>query len=273
MQQQVAFVTGASSGIGEAIAIALFNKGYIVYAGARRIERMKHLEEMGICVLSINVTSEESMKAAVSQIELEVGMINVLINNAGYGAFGAFEDVPVREARHQIEVNLFGVARLIQLVLPKMRENRRGKIINISSIAGRFGESYGSWYHASKYAIEGLSDSLALELAPFNIQVIAIEPGAIKTEWSGIAANNLIKNSSGGPYAEGAKKKAKAINSFNKMPVASEPEVVANKIVKILGKKHPKFRYPVGGGDPQLMCIRRITGDSCFYRIVGKFVG
>jgi short-subunit dehydrogenase len=273
MDQQVALVTGASSGIGEAIAVALCKKGYLVYAGARRIDRMKHLEEMGVCVLSIDVTSEESMKAVINQIELEAGMVNILINNAGYGAFGAFEDVPVREARHQIEVNLFGLARMTQLVLPKMRENKHGKIINISSVAGRFGEAYGSWYHASKFAVEGLSDSLALELYPFNIDVVTIEPGAIRTEWSEIAANNLIKNSSGGPYGEMAKKKAAAIHLFNSMKRASEPEVVAKKIVRIIRKRHPRFRYAIGGGARQILWLRHLTSDKIFYNILSKFIG
>ena len=165
----VALVTGASSGIGEAIAIAMLDAGYIVYGGARRVERMVHLQSRGITVLELDVTDDTSMVAVIERIHAEVGRIEVLVNNAGYGSYGALEDVPMSEARRQVEVNVFGLARLCQLVIPEMRVARRGTIINISSIGGKFGEAFGVWYHASKYAVEGLSDSLALELAPFGV--------------------------------------------------------------------------------------------------------
>lgn len=272
MQKLTALVTGASSGIGEQIALSLQSAGYQVYAGARRTDRMKHLETQGIKVISLDVTDETSMKKAIHDIEKATGMIDLLINNAGYGSYGAFEDVPMSEAKNQFEVNIFGLARLTQLVIPKMRENHHGIIINISSIGAKFGESFGAWYHATKYAVEGLTDSLALELAPFGIKVIAIEPGAIKTEWSTIAADNLIKNSATGVYAESAKKKAAIMKRFNQMSLASEPSVIAKGILKILKKKHPKFRYAIGGGAKPLMLFRKLTSDRVFYYLLSKII-
>ncbi|MCC7432621.1 SDR family NAD(P)-dependent oxidoreductase [Candidatus Peregrinibacteria bacterium] len=272
MKKLTALVTGASSGIGEQIALSLQSAGYQVYAGARRTDRLKHLESHGIKTIGLDVTEENSIQQAVNQIEKQAGMIDLLINNAGYGSYGAFEDIPMSEAKNQFEVNVFGLARLTQLVIPKMRAHRHGTIINISSIGGKFGESFGVWYHATKYAVEGLTDSLALELAPFGIKVIAIEPGAIKTEWSTIAAENLIKNSANGAYAESAQKKAAIMKRFNQMSLASEPTVIAKGILKILKKKNPKFRYAIGGGAKPLMLFRKLTSDRVFYYLLSKII-
>jgi short-subunit dehydrogenase len=270
MKKQVALVTGASSGIGEATAIELQKNGYQVYAAARRVDRMDHLKEMGIHTISLDVTDDNSMRSVVTKIEKDEGMIDVLINNAGYGSYGALEDVPMSEARRQIDVNVFGLARMSQLVIPKMREAKRGAIINISSVGGKLGESFGAWYHTAKFAVEGLSDSLAIELKPFNIRVITIEPGAIKTEWAKISAENLIKSSGHGNYSKLANKKADRMNKFNDNKFASDPSVVAKKIVKVLSIDKPKFRYAVGGGAKSLMLIRKITSDKMFYRILNR---
>jgi NAD(P)-dependent dehydrogenase (short-subunit alcohol dehydrogenase family) len=273
MDKKTVLVTGASSGIGEATAIALQENGYQVYAGARRTERMKHLEELGIKIVSLDVTNDDSMEKAVDKIEKEAGKIDILINNAGYGSYGALEDVPMSEARHQMEVNVIGLARMSQLVIPKMRKARSGTIINIASIGGKFGEAFGVWYHATKYAVEGLTDSLAIELAPFNIKVIAIEPGAIKTEWARISADNLVKTSSKGDYSKSAKKKAAGLRKFNDISIASPPTVIAKNIVKILKKDNPKLRYAIGGGAKPLMFIRKITSDRVFYKMLNRFIG
>ncbi len=270
----VAMVTGASSGIGEATALALQAAGYQVYAAARRLERMKHLEAAGIMTVALDVTDEASMQAAVAQIETASGSIDVLVNNAGYGSYGALEDVPMAEARRQFDVNVFGLARLTQLVLPGMRQAKQGTIINISSIGGKFGEGLGVWYHATKYAVEGMGDSLALELKPFGIKVITVEPGAIKTEWSGIAAESVLKTSGydGGAYASAARVKADGLKRFNDFALASPPQVVADGIVKILGKRNPKLRYAIGGGAKPLMLVRKLTTDRMFYRLLGLFI-
>jgi NAD(P)-dependent dehydrogenase (short-subunit alcohol dehydrogenase family) len=195
---KTAFITGASSGIGMEAARGLLAAGYVVYAGARRIDRMAPLAGAGARLLSLDVTDDASMIAAVKTILGDTGRIDVLVNNAGYGSYGALEDVPIAEARRQFEVNLFGLARLSQLVLPTMRVRRAGRIVNISSIGGAFGEPFGSWYHATKFALEGLSDSLRMEVRRFGIDVVVIQPGAIVSEWNGIARDGLARHSGDG---------------------------------------------------------------------------
>jgi NAD(P)-dependent dehydrogenase (short-subunit alcohol dehydrogenase family) len=207
------------------------------------------------------------MQAAVEQIHREVGQIRVLVNNAGYGSYGALEDVPMSEARRQVEVNVFGLARLCQLIIPEMRQARRGTIINISSIGGKFGEPFGVWYHASKYAVEGLSDSLALELAPFGVHVVAVEPGGIKTEWADISADNLVATSGSGDYARAATKAARVMRGFNDMRLAGTSEQVAHGVMKILAKRRPKFRYAIAGGARPLLILRKLTNDRIFYSV------
>lgn len=172
MSNKVAIVTGASSGIGKETAIRLRDAGRAVYAGARRLNHMESLVEFGVKTLHLDVSNEQSIKSFIGQVISECGQIDLLVNNAGYGSYGSFELIPMAEAREQIEVNLFGLANMIQLTLPSMRERRKGTIINVSSIGGSFGEPHGSWYHASKYALEGLSDSLRMELKQFNINVV-----------------------------------------------------------------------------------------------------
>src|SRR5512139_4283396 len=176
---RVALVTGGSSGIGECTVRELLDAGFVVYAVARRVERMQALSEAGAHVFAMDVTDDDSMVAGVQRIIDEQGRIDVLVNNAGYGSYGAVEDVPIDEARRQFEVNVFGLARLTQLVTPHMRRRESGTIVNISSIGGKIYEPLGSWYHATKFAVEGLSDSLRVELKPHGIDVVIIEPGAI----------------------------------------------------------------------------------------------
>ena len=180
-------MTGASSGIGEETARLLHEAGYTTYAVARRVDRMAALEKAGVHTFAMDVTDDASMVAGINRIVVDKGRIDVLVNNAGYGSYGAVEDVPIDEARRQFEVNVFGLARLTQAVMPAMREQGAGRIINVSSIGGKFDEPLGAWYHASKFAVEGLSDGLRLELAPLGIEVVVLEPGAIITEWGGIS--------------------------------------------------------------------------------------
>ena len=180
MERQVALVTGASSGIGEQTALELLRRGFTVYGAARRAERMSGLTDAGGHAIAMDVTDDTSMRAAVDRIIAEQGRIDVLVNNAGYGSYGALEDVPIDEARRQFEVNVFGLARITQLVLPGMRERRSGTIVNISSIGGRIYEPLGAWYHATKFAVEGLSDSLRVEqLTDFPVYCMGVHPSAI----------------------------------------------------------------------------------------------
>ena len=212
---KVALVTGASSGIGEAVALKLRSHGYTVYGSARRVERMAGLTDRGVRTLAMDVTDEASMQAGVEQIVAAEGRIDVLVNNAGYGSYGAIEDVPLDEARAQFEVNLFGAARLIQLVLPRMRAQRSGTIVNITSMGGKIHSPLGGWYHATKFALEALSDCLRIEVKPFGIDVVVIEPGGIATEWDAIAADKLREASAAGSgaYAAQAGAVAKALSS------------------------------------------------------------
>ena len=192
-------IIGASSGIGEAIARRLLADGYIVFAGARRPERMTALREAGAKLIALDVTDEASMSAAIQAIVSDGGL-DVLVNNAGYGSYGSLEEAPPEEGRRQFEVNVFGLARLTQLVLPTMRSRGAGRIVNIASIGGKIHEPFGGWRHASKFAVEALSDCLRMETRGMGVDVIVIESGAIKTEWNTIARDNLLKYSGQGAY-------------------------------------------------------------------------
>ena len=243
---QVILLTGASSGIGYDTAIALGEQGHKVYAAARRIERMEPLRQYGITPLRMDVTDEQSMQDGVQTILSNEGRIDTLINNAGYGYFGAIENVPMDDARNQLEVNIFGLARLCQLVLPSMRAQHSGRIINTSSVAGKSVLYYGGWYHVSKYAVEAFSDALRMELKPFGIDVIIIEPGAIKTNWGIIAADHLAETSEGTPYAESGKMMAENLRNMYLSPSLSDPAVVRKAICRAVNSRRPCTRYRIG---------------------------
>jgi NAD(P)-dependent dehydrogenase (short-subunit alcohol dehydrogenase family) len=268
MTQPVALVTGASSGIGDATARRLAELGYTVYAAARRVARMDALKEKGIVTASLDVTDDASMVALAEKIIAETGRIDVLVNNAGYGSYGALEDVPIAEARRQFDVNIFGMARLTQLVLPHMRARRDGYIVNISSIGGKMWEPLGSWYHATKFAVEGLSDSLRAEVSPFGIKVVVIEPGAIRTEWAAISADNLEASSAGTVYRDQAKIVSGALRAADKSRVASGPEVVAEAIAVAVQLRRPRTRYAVGGGARSILLAQRLLTDRGFDRLI-----
>ena len=197
---KVILITGASSGIGFDAAQTLARQGHKVYAAARRVELMEPLKADGVQILKMDVTDEASMQQGVNEVIQAEGKIDVLINNAGYGFFGAIETVPLEEARRQVEVNVFGLARLTQLVLPQMRQQGSGRIINTSSIAGKMVFYMGGWYNVTKYSVEAFSDALRMEMKPFGIDVVMIEPGAIKTDWGIIAARHLKESAKGTAY-------------------------------------------------------------------------
>jgi short-subunit dehydrogenase len=242
--KEVAVVTGASAGIGEATVRRLIEQGYTTYAAARRLDRMSDLEKLGAILLPLDLTDDNSIVQATERIRIEQGRVDVLLNNAGYGSYGAVEDVPLDEARRQFEVNVFGLARLVQLVTPLMRNQRSGKILNVSSIGGKGWEPLGAWYHATKFAVEGFSDCLRVELKPFGIDVIVIEPGAIRTEWSQIALDTLHQASGDTAYASQAEEKRAMFLAA--AGSASDPDVVAREIIKAIQTSRPKTRYVVG---------------------------
>ena len=266
--KKTVLITGASSGIGKATTEKLLDDGYTVYASARSTDKLKYLKARGAEILELDVTQDESMKSGVDRIKSECGRLDILINNAGYGSYGALEDVPMEEARHQFEVNVFGLGRLTQLVLPQMREQSFGKIVNITSVGGKIYEPLGSWYHASKFAVEGLSDCLRLELQPFAIDVIIVEPGPIRTEWGSIAIEKLMRMSGHTAYAKAAQTGAKLLALSNDEKVASEPEVIANTISTALKAKQPKARYAAGTGAKFLVTFRKFASDALMDRFM-----
>jgi NAD(P)-dependent dehydrogenase (short-subunit alcohol dehydrogenase family) len=266
--RKTALITGASSGIGEATALQLAELGFTVYACARRVDRMSDLADRGIRTRSVDVSDDESMVTLIETTIADTGRIDVLVNNAGYGLYGALEDVPIEEARRQFEVNVFGLARMTQLVLPQMRAQHDGYIVNISSMGGKIWEPLGSWYHASKFAVEGLSDSLRVEVAEFGVKVVIIEPGTIKSEWSGIAADNLEATSANTPYAGLAKLVGAGLRGVDRLPLASGPEVVAEVVAKAVQDPKPRTRYPAGGGARAILLAERILPDRGFDRFI-----
>jgi NAD(P)-dependent dehydrogenase (short-subunit alcohol dehydrogenase family) len=242
--KKVAVVTGASAGIGEATVKRLIEQGYTTYAAARRLDRMANLEKLGAILMPLDLTDDGSIVQATQRIHTEQGRIDVLVNNAGYGSYGAVEDVPLDEARRQFEVNVFGLARLVQLLTPLMRQQRSGKILNVSSIGGKGWEPLGAWYHATKFAVEGLSDCLRMELKPFGIDVVVIEPGGIRTEWGKIALDTLQQASGHTAYATQAEEKRALFLAA--AGSASDPDVVAREIMRAVQAVRPKTRYAVG---------------------------
>ena len=273
MTTKVALVTGGSSGIGEATALKLQELGYTTYAAARRVQRMEHLTTTGIRPLAMDVTDEESMESGVKHILAEEGRIDVLVNNAGYGSYGALEDVPMSEARSQFEVNVFGAARLIQLVLPHMREQRSGTIINITSMGGKIYTPLGAWYHATKFALEALSDCLRMEVEPFGINVVVIEPGGINTEWGGIAAEKLRTVSGSGPYADQAGAVAESLTSETNRRRQSPPTVIANAIARAVTAHRPKTRYAVGYGARPMIFLHEVLPNRWFDAFMRRATG
>lgn len=241
---EVVLITGASSGIGKASAKLLLQKGYKVYAGARRLDKLKELEYLGARIMRLDVTDGNSIRDALNAVLEGEGRLDILINNAGYGSKGALEDIPAEEARRQFEVNLFGPARLTQLALPAMRERGCGKIVNISSIAGKISMPMSGWYNASKYALEAYSDALRVEAGRHGVKVILIEPGAVRTEWDDTALVNLAKYSGSGPYAELAEKFNGRLRNVYRSS-APGPEVVAAAVLRAVRSGSPAARYVV----------------------------
>ena len=271
--KKVILITGASSGIGEATSKKLLNQGHIVYGGARRVERMKDIEALGAKVLKLDVTKSEDIKAAVDTVINEQGRIDVLYNNAGFGLYGAVEDVSMEDARYQFDVNIFGLAEMTKAVLPHMRAQGSGTIINTSSVGGKVHTPLGSWYHASKHALEGWSDCLRLEVKSFGINVVLIEPGMINTEFSDVVVGDAVKHSKNSEYKEIIDAMLNAMstdeNGKSKIP-SSEPSVIADAVLKAINSKKPKTRYMKGAMAKPLLFLRRFLGDKGYDRLLEK---
>lgn len=273
MEKKVILITGASSGMGKETAKALVRQGHVVYAAARRVDEMKDIGNMGGFPLQMDITKDSDVQQVVATILGKEQKIDVLINNAGYGSYGAIEDVSIEEAKRQFEVNLFGLARITQAVLPVMRKNKSGRIVNISSIGGKIYTPFGGWYHATKHALEGWSDCLRFETKPFGIDVVIVEPGGVYTPWGIIAAEHLKETSAGGAYAEKAAETANyLIKMYSEETKLSSPEAVAKVIVKAALKKKPKTRYATGYMAKPVLFARRWVSDRLFDRIIAKFM-
>jgi short-subunit dehydrogenase len=266
-------ITGCSSGIGKATAAWLVQRGYKVWATARKRESLKELEALGCRTLSLDVNDEASMEAAVRAIEAEDGAVGVLVNNAGYSQSGAIEAVPMDRVRAQFETNVFGLVRLTQLVLPKMRAQRWGRIINVSSMGGKLVFPGGGFYHATKYAVEAISDALRFEVRGFGIGVALIEPGLIKSGFSEAALAQMDPASAkDDPYAAFHDSVARATKeSYEKGPLArftGVPEDVAKAIQKAIEAEKPKARTTVSGSAKILLAQRKLLSDRTWDRFL-----
>lgn len=262
MTERTVLITGCSSGIGEATAERLAKSGWTVYATARRPETLAGLEAKGCRTLALDVTSEESMTAAVKTVLDETGRIDALVNNAGYSQSGAAETLDLDDVRRQFETNVFGLLRLSQLVLPAMRERGAGRIINISSMGGRLVFPGGGVYHATKYAVEALSDAMRFEVAGFGVQVVIVEPGLITTNFENAAVASMTGNVDG-PYAEFNAQVAASTKEVYAGPMrhlGGGPDSVAKVIEKALKARRPKIRYTVTASAKLSIATRRLMG-------------
>lgn len=267
--RKVVLVTGASAGIGKAIAWRLMEDGWLVYAAARRLEKMRELESEGARILSLDVTREDDLQAAVETLIESEGRIDALVNNAGYGSYGAIEEVPIEEARRQFEVNVFGLARLSQLVLPAMREAGSGTIVNISSMGGRIWTPIGGWYHATKHAVEVLSDALRVETRPFGVRVVVVQPGAIRSEWAGIASDHLLAHSKHSAYQQQVDAMARTLGNSS---LAVGPEVVAEAVSRAVNSDSPRRRYAVPRHARLLIFLHWLLPDWAWESLVKKVI-
>jgi NAD(P)-dependent dehydrogenase (short-subunit alcohol dehydrogenase family) len=261
MASKAVLITGCSSGIGQATAVKLAEDGWKVYATARNAEKLEDLKQRGCQTLSLDVTDEASMSAAVAAVSEAEGAVGVLVNNAGYSQSGAVEAVPIDEVRREFETNVFGLLQMCQLVLPGMRAQGWGRIVNLGSMGGRLTFPGGGIYHASKYALEAISDAMRFEVRGFGVDVVLIEPGLIVTNFGGVAASSIQTD---GPYAEFNQKVAKVTEDAYKGPMAklgAGPEAVAKTIAGALSSEHPKARYPVTPSAHLMINQRRFMPD------------
>jgi short-subunit dehydrogenase len=298
-------ITGCSSGIGRAAALSLHQAGFTVYATARRTEALTDLSGRGLRTLALDVTDEESMTTAVTAVEAEAGAVRVLINNAGYGLYGPVEQLPMAEIRRQFETNFFGLVRLTQLVLPGMRRQGRGRILNVSSMGGRITLPGGAFYHASKYAVEAFSDALRMEVAQFGIDVVLIEPGPVKTPWNDVAAGSL--STAAAPAADGRaadggaaggataaapagpgpaaqrdaylEYKAAVGASFGRVQaglfgrLGSTPEDIAKVITQAVSARRPRARYLINPVAKSLVAMNRVLPARAYDSMLRRQYG
>ncbi|MDP9439734.1 MAG: oxidoreductase [Actinomycetota bacterium] len=266
-------ITGCSTGIGRATAERLASRGWRVYATARDVGKIEDLAGRGCAVLPLDVTDEDSMRAAVEEVERREGTVGVLVNNAGYSQSGAVEGVPMEKVRRQFETNVFGLVRMCQLVLPGMRRQGWGRIVNISSMGGRLTFPGGGYYHATKYAVEALSDALRFEVAGFGVGVVIVEPGLIRTKFAEAATGSMEGSGpSDGPYASFDAAVERAVrNNYERGPflkLGGGPETVAATIERAITVERPRARYAVTPSAHLFIALRRLLPDRAWDALV-----
>lgn len=270
MPSRAVLITGCSSGIGAATARAFHARGHTVYATARRSDSLAGLATDGISTLTLDVVDEDSMRAAVDAVQARHDAVDVLVNNAGYGLQAPVEEADPADVRRQFETNVFGLVRMTQLVLPAMRQQRFGRIINLSSMGGRFSLPGGGFYHATKHAVEAISDALRLEVAPFGVGVSLIQPGPVLTEFGATAISTIDGRGAAagdGPYDDFKQRLAARYASAydgRRPRLASSADVVARVIVKAAEAAHPRARYVVGPVAHAAVTSRRLLPDRLF---------
>lgn len=276
IEKKVILITGSASGIGKSTAELLIAEGHIVYGGDIQFEKNKYLDEIGGHSIDMDVTDTLMIKAGVERIIKEQGRIDVLFNNAGFGLYAPVEETTEEDMRYQFEVNVFGVAYVTRAVLPYMREQKSGKIINTSSMGGKIYMPMGAWYHASKHAIEGFSDCLRLELKHFNIDVVIIEPGAINTNFGMVTTAYMQKYMEGSAYTHltepFGKMMVETMEDENAADMGSDPIVIAEVVNKAINAKNPKTRYVKGKMARFLIWYRNWFGDKAYDRVMMRMV-
>lgn len=277
-QALVAVVTGSSSGIGLATALALARNGYLTYATMRNLAKQESIQSIAekqhlpIRTVQLDVTDENSVKNAIQSILSEAGRIDVLVNNAGYGLTGAFEDIEVDEIKALYETNLFGVIRVTQAVLPTMRKQRSGRIINISSGAGRIGYPGGSAYVSSKFALEGLSESMAYEIEQFGIRTVLVEPGFVKTNFGENIAIAKKAQDPSSPYSQMMMQMKSSSYRRRMVENASDADLVASVIIEAVTAKEPNIRYLAGKDVQQMVAAKKNMSDEEFQKMIRQGV-
>ena len=266
--KKVILITGASSGIGKDTAISLIKYGHVVYGAARRLEMMQDIIQAGGHAIKMDILKERNIDDVVNQIIKEQNRIDVLINNAGYGLWGAVETISIDEAKRQFDVNIFGLAYLTKKIIPFMREQKSGKIINMSSMGGKVYTPFGAWYHATKYALEGWSDCLRIELKSFGIDVILIEPGVIKTEFQDVMMDSTVERSIGTPYEKKLKALEKATQEMYARGIGSPPSTITKLIIKAINSHNPKRRYVGGLFAKPMLFIKKWFGDKMYEKAI-----
>jgi NAD(P)-dependent dehydrogenase (short-subunit alcohol dehydrogenase family) len=261
-------ITGCSSGIGWATAERLVDVGWKVYATARNVEKIAPLEQRGCQLLPLDVTDEDSMRSAVDEVEQREGAVGVLVNNAGYSQSGAVEAVPMEKVRRQFETNVFGLARMCQLVLPGMRRQGYGRIVNVSSMGGKLTFPGGGYYHATKHAVEALSDALRFEVEGFGVKVSVIEPGLIRTGFADTALGSMDDLNGENPYAGFDESVARTTaKNYERGPISKlggGPETVAETIEQAISARSPKCRHAVTPSAHLFLRLRRLLPDRAW---------